>query len=130
MDTSAATGDENGNSDYGSDFTPDEETLLNGLLQHQGPSTGHDEDDNPNNEIKIQLEDPDNDTAGQGIKIPLSAFLGRDPRRQESGLQSEQTSKKELGDKSHRLLSANRQSRALHQQVSPCARRLTDHPSV
>lgn len=115
MDTPAATcdADGDGNSDYGSDFTPDEETLLNGLLHQQG-SPDH-EDDNPNTEIKNQLQDPNNDpAAGQrGIKIPLSAFLGRDSRGQESGLQlqPEQTARKEeLGDNSHRLLAANSQS--------------------
>ena len=140
MDTPAATGDADGNSDYGSDFTPDEETLLNGLLHQQGPPD-HD-DDNPNTEIKSQLLDPNNDpAAGQrGIKIPLSAFIGRDPRGQESGLQPqpEQTvAKEEFGDNSPRLLSAHRQSpyplaRSLPPESAQTCKTagLTDHPSA
>ena len=134
MDTPAATGDADGNSDYGSDFTPDEESLLTGLLHQQGPPLDH-EDDNPNDDIKSQLQDLNNDTAGQrGIKIPLSAFAKRDPRGQESG---EQTLRKELGDNSLRSLSANSQFPPLARslaptRVSPIVQDgwLTDPPSV
>lgn len=138
MDTPAATGDVDGNSDYGSDFTPDEETLLNGLVHQQGLPPDH-EDDNPNTEIKNQLQDPNNDPAGQrGIKIPLTAFTGRDSRGQE---RSKQTARKEeLDDNSHRLLVANSQSphpltrsltRSHHSQPKHARTAgLTDHPSV
>ena len=103
-----------GDSDYGSDFTPDEENVLNALLQ-QGL-----EDDNPNADFKIQLEDQDNDDGGQGIKIPL-------PSRYRDGLfqkkSTDQVSEyeetlvaKAFRDK--RQVSANSQS--LNGQLTQC----------
>ena len=55
-------------SDYGSDFTPDEEEMLNSLLD-QGANI-----DNPNLDPKIQLENIKDEQNCQGIKVPLQAW--------------------------------------------------------
>ncbi|KAK4695785.1 exonuclease V, partial [Lecanoromycetidae sp. Uapishka_2] len=52
-------------SEYGSDFTPDEEELLSGLLQ-QVPDQG----DNPNTDPNRQLGDIEDDEGPRGARIP------------------------------------------------------------
>jgi len=52
-------------SDYGSDFTPDEEEILNGLLQ-QVPDQG----DNPNTDPDQQLKDIEDNEGPRGARIP------------------------------------------------------------
>lgn len=60
-----------GLSDYGSDFIPDEEDLLNGLLQ-QVPDQG----DNPNTDPDQQGKDVGDNEGPRGAKLPRR--LGRD----------------------------------------------------
>ena len=62
-------------SDYGSDFTPDEEEILNGLLD-QGPNV-----DNPNLDPEIQLENVEDDQGCQGIKIPRRVWSQHEEAR-------------------------------------------------
>lgn len=65
-DSSAGTADEA--SEYGSDFTADEEDILNGLLQ--GPSM-LEVVDNPIIFPELQSEDVENEAGAHGVKIPI-----------------------------------------------------------
>lgn len=60
-----------GLSDYGSDFSPDEEVILNGLLQ-QVPDQG----DNPNTDPDQQLKDIEGNEGPSGVRVPRR--LGRE----------------------------------------------------
>lgn len=61
----SVTDQQDGFSDYGSDFTPDEEEILRGLLQ-QVP----DPEDNPNADIDLLLRNNQDDEPPRGAKIP------------------------------------------------------------
>ena len=63
------SGDADAVSDYGSDFTAEEESLLDGLI-HAGLAT-----DNPNQDPDIQLKTIEDDEIPQQIKIPRYPFL-------------------------------------------------------
>ena len=59
-------------SDYGSDFTPDEEEILKGLLQG-APS----EADNPIADPDLQLKDLKDDFTHKGARVSKSAYESR-----------------------------------------------------
>lgn len=56
-----------GTSDYGSDFTPDEEEILNALL-HPVPE----QDDNPNSDSNLVLKDIEDEQGHRGARVPYS----------------------------------------------------------
>ena len=61
------TDQQDGLSDYGSDFTPDEEEVLNALL-HQAPEQL--QDDGPNRDPDILLKDIENEQGPRGARVP------------------------------------------------------------
>ena len=56
-----------GTSDYGSDFTPDEEEILNALL-HPAPE----QEDNPNSDSNLVLKDIEDEQGHRGARVPYS----------------------------------------------------------
>ena len=56
-----------GTSDYGSDFTPDEEEILNALL-YPVPE----QDDNPNSDSNLVLKDIEDEQGCRGARVPYS----------------------------------------------------------
>ena len=64
MDTTVADR-QDGLSDYGSDFTPDEEEILIALL-HQAPE----QDDGPNTDPDLLLKDTDDHERPRGARVP------------------------------------------------------------
>ena len=56
-----------GTSDYGSDFTPDEEKILNALL-YPLPE----QDDNPNSDSNLVLKDIEDEQGHRGARVPYS----------------------------------------------------------
>ena len=56
-----------GTSDYGSDFTSDEEEILNALLH---PVPEH--DDNPNSDSNLVLKDIEDEQGHRGARVPYS----------------------------------------------------------
>lgn len=62
-----ATDQQDGFSDYGSDFTPDEEEILNALL-HQGPEQV--QDDNPNTDPDLLLKGIGHEEGPRVAKVP------------------------------------------------------------
>ena len=60
------TGQQDGVSNYGSDFSPEEEEILNGLL-HQSPE----QDDGPNKDPDLLLQDIEHDQSPRGARVPL-----------------------------------------------------------
>ena len=56
-----------GTSDYGSDFSPDEEEILNALL-HPVPE----QDDNPNSDSNLVLKDIEDEQGHRGARVPYS----------------------------------------------------------
>ena len=61
------TDQQDGLSDYGSDFTPDEEEILNALLQ-QAPEQV--QDDGPNGDPDLLLKGIENEKGPRGAKVP------------------------------------------------------------
>lgn len=59
------TDQQDGLSDYGSDFTPDEEEILNALL-HQTTER----DDGPNGDPDLLLKDAEDEKGPRGAKVP------------------------------------------------------------
>lgn len=59
------TDQQDGFSEYGSDFTPDEEEILNALLQ-QPPE----QDDGPNTDPDLLLKDIEDEKGPRGARIP------------------------------------------------------------
>ena len=59
------TGQQDGFSDYGSDFSPDEEEILNGLL-HQT----REQDDGPNSDPGLLLHDIKHEEGPRGARVP------------------------------------------------------------
>lgn len=59
------TDQQDGFSDYGSDFTPDEEEILNALL-HQTTE----QDDGPNRDPDLLLKDIEDEKGPRGAKVP------------------------------------------------------------
>lgn len=66
MDMSV-TDQQDGLSDYGSDFTPEEEEILNALL-HQAPEQV--QDDGPNGDPDLLLKGIENQEVPRGAKVP------------------------------------------------------------
>lgn len=52
-------------SDYGSDFTPDEEEILNALLHHTS-----EQDDSPNTDPNLLLKDIEDEERPRGARVP------------------------------------------------------------
>ena len=59
------TNPQDGFSDYGSDFTPDEEEILNALLQQT-----LEQDDGPNTDPDLLLKDIEDEYGPRGAKVP------------------------------------------------------------
>ena len=60
-------------SDYGSDFSPEEESILGDLLDRAYPDP-----DNPNEDLAVQLSRWQEDNHAHEIKIPLYPFIKGD----------------------------------------------------
>lgn len=61
----AVTGQQDGLSDYGSDFSPGEEEILNGLL-HYNPK----QDDGPIKDPDLILQDIEHEKGPRGARVP------------------------------------------------------------
>ena len=61
----AVTGQQDGFSDYGSDFSPDEEEILNRLLYHNPK-----QDDGPVRDPDLILQDIEHEKGPRGARVP------------------------------------------------------------